>query len=88
MKDIKITDKEKLIELLQGALDNAGILNEDVGKKVDEIHKQLSDKKITTPLRWAIERRFTAVGRVLSSNCAARCKLESEASADIASAIP
>lgn len=48
MKEIKITEKEKLIELLQGALANAGILNKEVSKKADEIHNQLGGKKITT----------------------------------------
>ena len=46
MKEIRITDKEKLVRLLQLSLEGAGLGNKDMEKMVGAIHKQMDSKDL------------------------------------------
>lgn len=46
MKKIRITDKDKLVELLQWSLESAGLGSKDMEKMVQAIHKQMESKDL------------------------------------------
>jgi len=46
MKEIKVTDKDKLVELLQWSLESAGLGSKDMEKMVQAIHKQMESKDL------------------------------------------